>query len=162
MNYLPYRGSVIYGRPLLSSKGIRPSHHIRQLSKGTMPALVVQSHKERKATSAYRSRVGQRAVEALTWRRRHHDIIVTSSVVSVVIGAPTLGGSSGVRRSSCLERYGVRSAIRTVYRRRSTCHKHAQSSAIGSGAAEVPGSSAVSGMSVNWWSEPVGRVEVVK
>ena len=49
--------------------------------------------KEWQATSAYRGRVGQRAVEALTWRRRHHDVIVTSWVV---IGAPTLGDSSGV------------------------------------------------------------------
>ena len=38
--------------------------------------------------SAYRGRVGQRAVEALTWRRRHR----------VVIGAPTLGESLGVHR----------------------------------------------------------------
>ena len=30
------------------------------------------------------------------WHRRHHDVIVTSLVV---IGAPTLGESSGVRRS---------------------------------------------------------------
>ena len=40
---------------------------------------------------------------------------MTSSVVSVVIGALTLGESSGVRRSSCLEHYGIRSAIRTAY-----------------------------------------------
>ena len=63
---------------------------------GRKALTVVQSQKERKATSAYRGRVGQRAVEALTWRRRHHDVIVTSLVV---IGAPTLGESSGVRRS---------------------------------------------------------------
>ena len=80
---------------LLSSKGIRPSYHNRQSSKGTKPVSVVQSHKERKATLAYQGRVGQRAVEALTWRRRHHDVIVTSLVV---IGAPTLGESSGVHR----------------------------------------------------------------
>ena len=76
------------------------AYRIRQSSKGVKPASVIQSRKERKATSAYRDRVGQRAVEALTWRRRHHDVIVTSSVVSVVIGAPDhrgfFGGSSVV------------------------------------------------------------------
>ena len=49
--------------------------------------------------SAYRGHVGQRAVEALMWCHCHHDIIVTSSVISVVIGAPTLGESSGVCQS---------------------------------------------------------------
>jgi hypothetical protein len=60
---------------LLSSKGIRPSYHNRQSSKGTKPVSVVQSRKERKATLAYQGRVGQRAVEALTWRCRHCVVI---------------------------------------------------------------------------------------
>ena len=112
--------------------------------------------------SAYRGRVGQGAVEALTWRCRHHDVIVT---LSVIIGRSRgtdprgiVGGSS----VTCLERYGVRSAIRTIVPQRSTRPKRAQGSVQGFRCSGGPGLIGGLGDVGHWRSEPVGRVEVVK
>ena len=104
--------------------------------------------KERKATSAYRGRVGQRAVEALTWRRHHQRIGRNRGTDPRGI----FGGSSVGPRSTT--GFGPLSAQRICGGRVSQWG-HAIA-LVDSGAAEVPGSSGFLGSSVNRWSEPIG------
>ena len=86
MNYLLYLSSVTL-RIDQGHKALALSYHNRPRAQS--PHRLSNCIKERQAMSAYRGRVGQRAVKALTWRHHHR----------VIIGAPTFGESSGVRQS---------------------------------------------------------------
>ena len=72
MNYLPYPSSVTLCI-VQGHKALALLH--RNCPWAQSPHRLSNRTKERKATSAYRGRVGQRAVEALTWHRHHHVII---------------------------------------------------------------------------------------
>ena len=159
MNYLPYPSSVTL-RIIQGHKALTLSYRNRPWAQS--PHRPSNCIKECQATSAYRGRVGQRAVEALTWRRRHHDVIVMSSVViGRNRGTDPRGifGGSSVGPWSTMG-FSLLSTQRICGGRAS--QRGRAKAPVDSGAAEVPGSSAESGSSVGRWSEPVGRVEVVK
>ena len=153
MNYLPYQGPVICHITLCIVQGHKALVSYPSI-KGTKPTLVVQSHKERKATSAYRGCVGQRAVEALMWRRRHRVVIGCNRGTDP---QGIFGGLSVGPRSTT--GFGPLSA-QCICGGRMSQRGHAMAP-VDSGAAEVPGSSGFSGMSVNRWSEPIGHIGVV-